>query len=292
MRYVQLRAFHHVAIHGGFSLAADALHLTQPAISDQVRKLEEEYDTLLFNRHRRRVELTESGQDLLRITHRLFESESQALELLTESRALRSGTLRIIADSAHHVLRFLAQFRQTYPGVGVTIRAGNSADVIAKLHAYEADLGVLGEVPEGREFTSLKLSSTPLIAFVATTHRLAKRKSITLEALSGEALAVREPGSKTRQKLEAAMEQRGLPFEPVIEVEGREAVRDVVATGVAVGIVSAAEFNAQTGLVPISISDVEIMMDEALVCLNDRASGKLVRAFLEIAAAGVSAEGV
>ena len=85
MRYVQLRAFHNVALHGGFSRAAEELHLTQPAISDQVRKLEEEYDVLLFNRLKKRVTLTPQGERLLEITLRLFDSEAQALELLSTS---------------------------------------------------------------------------------------------------------------------------------------------------------------------------------------------------------------
>ena len=73
MRYVQLRAFHNVAIHGGFSRAAEALCLTQPAISDQVRKLEEEYDVLLFDRKKKQVTVTAFGKKLLEITHRLFD---------------------------------------------------------------------------------------------------------------------------------------------------------------------------------------------------------------------------
>ena len=81
MRYVQLRAFHYVAICGGFSRAAEALCLTQPAISDQVRKLEEEYDVILFNRRKKQVSLTSAGQQLLEISRRLFEVEKQALEL-------------------------------------------------------------------------------------------------------------------------------------------------------------------------------------------------------------------
>ena len=107
MRYVQLRAFHHVAICGGFSRAAEALSLSQPAVPDPVRKLEEEYDVLLFNREKRRVVLTSAGQRLLTVTQRLFEAERQAAELLAETRTLRSGRLRVIADSAHHLLHVL-----------------------------------------------------------------------------------------------------------------------------------------------------------------------------------------
>ena len=89
MRYVQLRAFHYVAISGGFSRAAEELLLTQPAISDQVRKLEEEYDILLFNRQRKQVTLTPAGEKLLTITRRMFDTESQALELLSMPEQVR-----------------------------------------------------------------------------------------------------------------------------------------------------------------------------------------------------------
>ena len=88
MRYVQLRAFHYVAICGGFSRAAEAMFLTQPAVSDQVRKLEEEYDVLLFNRHKKQVTLTETGQRLLEITRRMFDIEQQALSSLIDEQPL------------------------------------------------------------------------------------------------------------------------------------------------------------------------------------------------------------
>ena len=116
MRYVQLRAFHFVATCGGFSRAAEKLHLTQPAISDQVRKLEDEYDVLLFNRQKKQVALTTFGKKLLEVTHRMFDIERQAQELLSESRALGTGTLRIMADSAQHLQPILGPFRRKYPG--------------------------------------------------------------------------------------------------------------------------------------------------------------------------------
>jgi len=283
MRYVQLRAFHYVAVCGGFSRAAEALHLTQPAISDQVRKLEDEYDVILFNRHKKQVTLTGPGQRLLEITRRMFEIEKQALELLSESRALRSGSLRVIADSAHHALPILGRFRERYPGIELTIRSGNSEDVITQLYNYEAEVGILGEVPESRDFETIKLSSAPLIAFTAVGHPLGRHKSITLSTLSEQMLVLRERGSKTRQKIEAAAGERGTTLKATIEAEGREAVREIVATSGGVGVVSAAEFGQDNRLVPIRISDCQVMLDQALICLRERASGKLIGAFLESA---------
>jgi aminoethylphosphonate catabolism LysR family transcriptional regulator len=283
LRYVQLRAFHYVAICGGFSRAAEALCLTQPAISDQVRKLEDEYDVILFNRHKKQVSLTKSGQQLLEITRRLFDVEKQALELLSESRALRAESLRVVADSAHHMLHILGRFRERYPGIAMVVSSGNSEEVIAQLYDYEAEVGILGEVPESRDFEVIKLSSTPLIAFTNRDHPLSGRKAITLAELAEQPLVLRERGSKTRQSIEAAARAKGLALTPSIEAEGREAVREIVATGGGVGVVSAAEFGQDPRLVPIRLSDSEVLMDEALVCLRERAAGKVIRAFFETA---------
>ena len=284
MRYVQLRAFHHVAVCGGFSRAAEYLRLTQPAISDQVRKLEEEYDVLLFNRHKKQVAMTPSGEKLLEITRRLLDNEEQALELLSESRALRSGTLRIVADSAHHVLHILARFRETHPGVRVTFHSGNTDEVINRLYSYEADIGVLGDMPAARDFECVQLNSTPISAFVAACHPLAERRSLSFAELAKLPLVLREKGSRTRSKLEETASAAGYSLQPVIEAEGREAVREIVASGAGVGFVSAAEFGQDARLVRIDIEGGEAMtMDEALICLSDRKGGKLVQAFLDIA---------
>lgn len=284
MRYVQLRAFHYVAISGGFSRAAEVLHLTQPAISDQVRKMEEEYDVLLFDRRKRQVVMTQSGERLLEITRRLFDSEQQALELLSESRALRSGHLRIVADSPHHLLHILSRFRKAHPGVRISIKAGNTETVMNSLYSYEADIGVLGEIPEGRDFDSILLNSTPIVAFVAATHPLAVAKSFRFAELADLPLVMREKGSKTRRKLEEAAAAAGVELVPTIEAEGREAVREIVASGIGVGFVSQAEFGDDTRLVQIPVQGAGAMsMDEGLICLRERRSGKLVQAFFDIA---------
>jgi LysR family transcriptional regulator, low CO2-responsive transcriptional regulator len=290
VRYVQLRAFHYVAISGGFSRAAEALFLTQPAISDQVRKLEEEYDVLLFNRYKKQVTLTGFGQQLLEITHRMFDTEQQALDLLSESRALRSGTLRIVADAAHHLLHILGKFREKYPGIQVTVRTGNTETVVTSLFAYDADIGVLGEIPKGREFDMLKLNSTPIITFVARTHPLAGTKSMNFAELSKHSLVLRERGSKTRQKLETMAQEQGVELRAAIEAEGREAVREIVASGSGIGFVSQAEFGQDGRLVPIAIDAPEMLMDEALICLRERSGGKLVRAFWNLARELASAD--
>jgi len=287
MRYAQLRAFHHVAVAGGFSRAAEALHLTQPAVSDQVRQLEESYDILLFDRSRKQVRLTEAGEDLLRITLRMFEAENEAAEFLTEARSLRTGHLRIMADAPHHLLHILAAFRDRYPGIRISLSTGNSDQVVAALRAYEADVGVMGGMPEVSGLTGAVLDASPIVAFVARSSPLAARSDLALRDLPSLPLVLREEGSKTRAKLLAAAEAEGLSLSPAIEAEGREAVREIVAAGGGVGFVSMAEFGADARLRPIPLRpEAGLMMEEAVVCLDQRRDVRLIRAFMELAGVG------
>jgi len=283
LRYVQLRAFHYVAICGGFSRAAERLFLTQPAISDQVRKLEDEYDILLFKRHRKEIDLTPIGEKLLKITQRLFDTEGQALELISENKVVRMSNLRIVADSSQHILNVLSHFQRKHPNVGISINSGNSESVIKSLRGYEAEIGVVGEIPKSNEFDTILLNSTPITAFVATGHPLAKKDHISFHDLTKNLLIMREHGSKTRKKFEEVAKIAGFEYTHYIIAEGREAVREIVASGLGVGLVSIAEFSEDPRLVRVAIEgDQNMIIEESLICLKERRGSKLVNSFWEI----------
>ena len=288
MRYVQLRAFHYVAICGGFSSAANELLLSQPAISDQVRRLEEEYDLLLFKRQHKQVILTPMGERLLAITHRMFETETQALELLSESRALRSGQIIVMADAVYHILPVLAAFRERYPGISVVLRSGNTETITHALMNYEADLGVIGDISPLRTVEAILLRSSRIIACVSTSHPLAAQARVTLRQLLDYPLVGREKGSKTRKKTEEAAKTAGLDLTFAIEAEGREAMREIVAMGLGVGFVSEAELGQDPRLIALPIADPLLTMDEVILCLKERLHTKMIRAFFEIARAYAS----
>ncbi|AOF93221.1 LysR substrate-binding domain-containing protein [Sinorhizobium sp. RAC02] len=283
MRYVQLRAFHHVALAGSFSRAARTLHLTQPAISDQVRWLEEEYDAALFVRKRRQIELTPAGSRLLVATRRLFDAEGEALEVLQEERSLRAGMLRIAADSVDHVLEVLTVFQSRFPGIQIKIVGGNSHSIVEYLLAYDVDIGVLGDIVDERPFEVFSLNVSPVVLFVAQSHPLATRASLPLEALSAWPLVMREQGSRTRQMLETLAEAQGVALRCAVEAEGREAVRRIVAAGLGIGVVSEAEFDNDPRLVKIALEGHPLSMQEKLICLKDRRNSKSIQAFFATA---------
>ena len=279
MRYTQLRAFHYVALTGGFSRAAAALHLSQPAVSEQVRSLEAAYDVSLFNRARRTVALTADGARLFESTRRLFDAEQAAREMLTEHRAVRTGTLRIHADSPHHILHILARFRTDHPNVSVRVSTGNSTGILAALKAYEADIAIIGELPDNRALDVMPLGASPIIAFACKGGPLDHLRTIPLKDLLTLPLVLREPGSKTRAKLEQAAGR--LPR--AIEAEGREAVREIVASGGGVGVVSEAEYVHDPRLISAQITNPGLTMEEAVVCLRERAENRLIAAFMGLA---------
>ena len=192
MRYSQLKAFHSVATYGGFSRAAEAILQTQPALSEQVRKLEQEYDILLFHRERKRVRPTEEGKNLFLLTKRFFEVEQQVEDFLSETRSAVDGTLRIIVDSAHHITDTLSRFRARHPDVFVSLRTGNTDEVLNELRAYNAEIGIVGSMDPGSGFDTVDLGSAPIIAFAAKGYLSQNPGRISLRDLAEMQLVFRE----------------------------------------------------------------------------------------------------
>lgn len=281
MRHSQLKAFHYVALMGGFSRAAEALFLTQPAISEQVRKLEQDHDVLLFHRERKRVRLSAAGERLFRFTKQYFETEAQIGEYLSESGAAIDGELRILADSAHHVTAFLGRFREKHPNITIRLRTGNTEDILEELRAYNAEIGIVGSPSPGKDMRGITLGQSEIIAFAARESGFVSDEGVTLEHLADLPLIFREAGSKTRQKLEEEAQRQGIALTPVIVAQGREAVREVVASGAGIGFVSRAEFGHDDRLIPIKLTDLDITMNESLIHLTQRREVKVIRAFMD-----------
>ena len=155
MRYTQLRAFHFVALYGGFSSAARALNQSQPSLSDHVRQLEQLHDTLLFHREKKHVRLTEAGDELFLLTRQFFDVEEQIGLCLSKRQHQLRGKLRVVADSALHITASLSAFRAANPKTFVTVRTGNSEDVLQRLRHYDAEIGVVGNSPSAPDLVEI-----------------------------------------------------------------------------------------------------------------------------------------
>jgi LysR family transcriptional regulator, low CO2-responsive transcriptional regulator len=287
MRHAQLKAFHAVAIHGGFSRAASRLGLTQPAVSDHVRKLEETYGVQLFTRAASGVELTGMGRKLFAIAERLFEAEAEAMDLLSRGRTLEEGQLAIGADAAVHILPQLARFRLLHPKLAVRLVTGNSAQLLKRLADFSIDIAVTAERPSDPALLARQLRSDPLVAIVQRTSKLAKRKSIGFEQLLQLPLILREEGSMTRTLLLDEAQRRGLGLSGAIEIESREAAGEAAAQGLGLAIMSEGELVPDNRLAVLAIPDWTVQMEEWMLCLKSRAQLHVIRSFFAMDAEGI-----
>jgi aminoethylphosphonate catabolism LysR family transcriptional regulator len=286
MRHAQLRAFHAVAVHGGFSRAAEALGLTQPAVSDHVRKLEETYGVQLFTRSPSGVNLTDMGRKLFAIAERQFEAETQAMALLARGRTLEEGQLTIGADAASHILPEVARFRLKHPKLAVRLVTGNSAQLIRRLEDFSIDIAVTAERPPEPAFLARKLRSDRLVAVVQRSSRLAKLKGIGFNELVRLPLILREEGSMTRRLLLEEISRRGLTLSGTIEIESREGAREAAAQGLGLAIMSEGELVPDGRLAVLTIPGWETEMEEWMVCLASRSSLHVIRSFFAAGEAG------
>jgi aminoethylphosphonate catabolism LysR family transcriptional regulator len=279
MNFAEIRAFHAVASAGSFTRAAAGLHVSQPTLSAQVKALEARHGVRLFDRRGRRVALTALGRTLLELTRRLFSLDGEIDQLLSEAGGLQRGELRIGADAPYHVIAAVAAFSRRYPGVRLALSAGNSEQLLHGLLEHRIDVAVVANLrPDGR-IHAVPVRRDRLVAFVGRDHPWARRARLRLVELAGQRLVLREPGSTTRGLFEAAMARNGLALGEVLEVGSREAVREAVAAGLGVGIVSESEFGADRRLKPLPLADETLEMVEYVACLAERRDLRLIRAF-------------
>lgn len=285
MSATKLRAFLAVARHGSFSAGARSLGLSQPTLTAQVQSLERQHDVELFHRRGRGVELTAVGQALLPIAHQLSALEVDAFNLLHDSGKLNTGRLRLGAVGPFHVIEMVDAYHRRYPGVEVSIRVGNSAQVFADLESYRTDIAVLARFHDDPGFAASHYASHAVILFANVEHPFAQLESVPLEALHGEPLLLREQGSTTRSALEQVLAARDIAPRIVMEIGSREALREAVARGLGLGTVSEAEFVPDARFRPVRIEGDPVRTETYLYCLGERRDSRLVSSFFDLAMA-------
>ncbi len=279
--YSQLKAFHNVALYGGFSRASEQVFLTQPALSEHVRRLEQDHDVLLFRREKKRVYLTESGTQLFHLTRRMFEVEQEINDFLIEKRSAIEGELRIIVDSACHISKILGAFQTEYPNVFVSLRTSNTEDMLGQLRAYNTELAIGGSIETSADLKQIDLGTTPIVVVAAKGYLPAKTKKLKFAQLAELPVVLREKGSKTRELLEQEAKKRKVKLKPIMEVEGREAMREIVGSGAGIGFVSEAELGNDVRLQRYDIIDAQLQMQESLFYLAQRSDLRIIRTFVE-----------
>lgn len=236
----QLRTFEAAARHLHFGRAAAELHLTQPAVSIQLRQLEETSGLVLFEKVGRRMHLTSAGSELLGHARALLMRLREADEALDALKGSGGGELRIATTTtaAHIAPQLLAQFRRERPLVRLKMKVDNRAAVITALVENSVDLALMGQPPAGLAVHGDAFARHPLAIIASVGHPLAARRGLRLSQLERDPFLIRERGSGTRNAMERAfLAQHFIPAE-TIEIGSNETIKQAVMAGLGVSLIS------------------------------------------------------
>jgi len=236
----QLAVFEAAARHLSFSRAAEELHLTQPAVSMQVKELEGSAGAPLFERIDRKLFLTEAGRAVLRHARDILGALKDADDSLGALKGLRGGRIGIAVTSTakYFAPQVLARFRESHPAIDLRLAVENRERVIEQLAANQVDLAIMGRPPQGLDAVGEAFAPHPFVIVAAPDHPLAKRRRIPVAAMAAQSFVVREPGSGTRGAMEQFLYDHGIVVHVDMEMASNETIKQAVMAGMGVSFIS------------------------------------------------------
>lgn len=236
----QLEVFEAIARLGSFTRAAEELHLTQPTVSMQIKKLSDAVGMALFEQVGKKMYLTDAGRALHEFSREIFDHFSHFEMLLADLKGLKQGRLRlaVITTAKYFIPRMLGAFCRQYPGIDVTMKVSNRERILARLNNNEDDLYILGQPPEEVDVVAEPFLTNPLVVLAPTYHPLVRARNIPLRRLAEEPFLLREPGSGTRIATEQLFAQHGLKLRVRMELGSNEAIKQAVVGGLGISVLS------------------------------------------------------
>ena len=255
----QLKVFEAVARNLSFTRAAEELHLTQPTVSIQLKQLNDIVGLPLLEQIGKRIHLTDAGGELLKVCHDIFEGLSRFEMLVSDMKGVKAGKLRlaVITTAKYFVPRLLGPFCQRYPGIDVSLKVTNRERVLQRMADNQDDLYVLGQPPEHMEVELEPFLENPLVVLAARSHPLTAEKHIPLSRLVEEPFLMREAGSGTRLATERFFGEHGLKLKVRMELGSNEAIKQAVAGGLGIAVLSAHTLALERSSDELALLDVE-----------------------------------
>lgn len=287
MHLNQLWVFYQVAKYKSFSQAAEALFLSQPAVSSQVKLLEESYGLKLFDRSGRTIELTNPGEVLLTYAEKIFSLAQEADSVIEEIQGLKAGGIRISASNtlgAYYLPDILDLFRKKHPRIEIRMNVGYTQTVVEEILAFRSDLGLIGREVVHPNIVVIPLWEEELVLIVPPDHPFAGREVIDRDELQGEAFIMSEQGSGVREITERLLAGAKVPPKVVMELGENEAIKRAVASGTGITLIStaAARRELQAGQIrAVRLAGERILRQFHIIHHRDKYLSNLIQAFLE-----------
>ncbi|MBK7953814.1 MAG: LysR family transcriptional regulator [Candidatus Accumulibacter sp.] len=235
----QLETFAAVARHRSFSKAAAALHLTQPAVSLQIRQIADTLGLPLFEQAGREVVLTVAGEEMLKTVRELDDLWGRFESAIDDLKGLRRGRLRValVPTAKYFLPRMLGDFSRRYPEVSIELEIVDRERVASRMRANQDDLYIMVYPPKDLEVVSYPFLDNELVVIAPVNH-WAAAQPVELATLSGERFILRETGSGSRRTIDAHLAQVGMTLDVKLTVSSNDAIRDLVASGVGLAVLS------------------------------------------------------
>jgi len=236
----QLQVFVCAARHLSFARAAEELHLTQPAISMQVKELESVVGLPLFDRGGRRIGLTTPGEYFLVHARRMLAALKDAADTMARMKGVESGrlTIGIVSTAKYFVPRLLAEFRREHPAIELRLEVGNRQMLVGQLQNNEVDLAIMGTPPRELDTRAEPFAANPLVMIAAPEHPLTRLSQVPAALLGNEVFLVREPGSGTRASMEIFLKERRIHPATMVEMASNETIKQAVMADMGVSMLS------------------------------------------------------
>jgi DNA-binding transcriptional LysR family regulator len=285
MNLHHLRAFVAVATEANITRAAKGLRTSQPAVSKQLVELEGQLGTPLFARLARGVRLTEAGEILLRHAQRILAAERSAELEIGELSGLVRGRLSIGASTtigSYLAPSALGAFNRAHPKIRLELEIANTALIQAMVLDDRIDLGLIEGFVSSDQLDVEVIHYDEMVAIAAPSHPLAKKGKVSARDFVKLPLISRERGSGTREVIEAAFSKHGLLFEPAMTLGSTEAVKNAVAVGLGVAVVSGLALDLELAagrLSRVNLHDLDIRRALHLVRLKGKGESHAVAAF-------------
>ena len=281
MNYTQIRSFNAVTKHRSFTKAAKILSVSQSAISEQVKNVENRFKIKLFIRNGTGISLTDYGKKLYDITKDIEDIHAQALNLLKSSKKLTSGTLNIGTVAPIHLMPILSKFSKKFPKINCNIVFGNSVQIKEKLLKKEIDIGILADINDQSQLYSKPLVRDKLLLFASIKNTISKTKSISFKDIVNETFIVREKGSQTRALVERELLHLGIK-KKLYTIGSREGIFEAVKNNMGVGFVYSTEKIDLPKVNFIKLTNTNFYATEYVCCLTKRYDFNAIKAFFDI----------
>lgn len=236
----QLQIIEAIVQTHSYSLAAERLYMTQPAVSMQMKQLEHNIDILLFERQGKRIVLSSAGKDFYPQIQRLIADYDDLIESVGAAKESHKGRIKVSATttSNHLITQMIAEFSKTNKNITIALKITNRENLINQLQNFEPDIVLMGEPPAKLDLISERLIPNSLVVIAAPEHKLAEKIKITLSKISEEDLILRETGSGTRIAIEAHFKDKNTEIKSSLELGSNEAIKHAVSAGLGIGVVS------------------------------------------------------